>query len=303
MKDRNSMKKLPQIQSGITQPKWTGKLLFILILFIASCQTTSQFDKILAEFHNPNSEYVMVAAHRAAHTIHPENSLPAIQHAIDLGADIIELDVKVSKDGIPFIMHDGTINRTTNGTGDGEKYTLEELKKFRLKNNDGTLSDETIPTFEEALNLTRGKTLIDIDIKTSQLKPIVDVVKKNNMANQVFWFDNDYDGLKEVRIMEPNSIFMPRAYSYEMADSALKVFNPAVVHIDPSFYTEEVTALIRNNGARIWINALGEPDQLIRAGKTEEAMTELLKHKANVIQTDEPEKIIQYLTSAGLRNQ
>ena len=145
------MKKLTQIQPGLNSLKRTGKLLFIVIFFIASCQTNSQFDKILGEFHNSKSDYVMVAAHRAAHNIHPENSLPAIQHAIDLGVDIIELDVKVSKDGIPFLMHDGTIDRTTNGTGDGEAYTMEELKKLRLKNNDGSLSDETVPTFEEAL--------------------------------------------------------------------------------------------------------------------------------------------------------
>ena len=295
------MEKIIQIQSLLNRLKLTGKLLLI-VLFIAACASGSRFDKILADFHNSESGYVMVAAHRAAHKIHPENSLPAIQRAIDLGVDIIELDVKVSKDGVPFIMHDGTIDRTTNGTGDGEEYTIKELKSFRLKNNDGTFSNETIPTFEEALNITRGKALVDIDIKTNQLKPIVDVVKKNNMVDQVFWFDNDYDGLKEVRILEPKSIFMPRAYSYEMADSALKVFNPAVVHIDPSFYTKEVTSLIRDHGARIWINALGEPDQLIRDGRTEEAMTELLKHKANVIQTDEPEKVIQYLSSVGLHD-
>ena len=87
-----------------------------------------------------------------------------------------------------------------------------------------------------------------------------------------------------------------------MADSALKVFSPAVIHIDPSFYTSEVTTLIRNNGARIWINALGNSDRLIRSGKIEEAMSELLKFNANVIQTDEPEKIIQYLESKGLRD-
>lgn len=280
-----------------------NKLLNILIVFflLSACNTGSNFTKISKEFHNPNSEYVMVAAHRASHKIYPENSLPAIQHAIDLGVDIIELDVKVSKDGIPFLMHDGTINRTTNGTGDGEEYSMEELKKFRLKNSDGTLSNETIPTFEEALNITRGKAMVDIDIKTSHLKQINEVVQKTRTVKQVFYFDNDYDGLKEVRAMESKSIFMPRAYSYEMADSALNVFSPAVIHIDPSFYTNEVTTLIRNNGARIWINSLGDSDELIRSGKIEEAMDELLKFRANVIQTDEPEKIIQYLISKGLR--
>lgn len=278
-------------------------ILFMVLAFVlAACQTQSSFDQLLDRFHNAESEYVMVAAHRAAHKIHPENSLPAIQHAIDLGVDIIELDVKVSKDGVPVLMHDGTINRTTNGEGDPEEYTLKELKAFRLMNNDGSHSDLTIPTFEEALALTKGKAMIDIDIKTSKLKPIVNLIKKTGTVGEVFYFDNDYNGLKEVREMESRSIFMPRAYSYEMADSALRVFQPAVIHIDPSFYTPEVCELIRSNGARIWINALGKPDRMINAGNTAEAIDALLTHGANVIQTDEPEKLIAYLKSKGLRN-
>lgn len=294
------MKKINQLSISVSL-KSLGKLLFIVTLFLASCQPKSNINKILTEFHDAKSEYVMVAAHRAAHNIHPENSLSAIQHAIDMGVDIIELDVKVSKDSVAFLMHDGTIDRTTNGTGDGENYTMAELKKLRLKNNDGTLSDETIPTFEEALNLTKGKAMVDIDIKTSHLKEINDIVQKTKTVREVFYFDNDYDALKETLAMEPNTMLMPRAYSIEMADSAIIVFNPEVIHLDPSFYTKEVTELISNSGARIWINALGDTDRLIVAGKINEAMNDILKYGANIIQTDQPEKLIGYLESKGLR--
>jgi glycerophosphoryl diester phosphodiesterase len=294
------MKKInPVISANL---KSLGKLFFLITLFLASCQPKGNFDKVLSEFHDTNSEYVMVAAHRAAHNIHPENSIPAIQHSIDMGVDIIELDVKVSKDGVPFLMHDGTIDRTTNGTGDGEDYTIAELKKLRLMNNDGTLSEETIPTFEEALNVTKGKAMVDIDIKTSHLKEINEVVQKTKTVKEVFYFDNNYDGLKETIAMEQKTMLMPRAYSIEMADSAITVFSPEVIHIDPSFYTKEVTELISNSGARIWINALGDTDRLVVAGKIDEAMNSLLKNGANIIQTDQPEKLIQYLESKGLRN-
>jgi glycerophosphoryl diester phosphodiesterase len=244
----------------------------------------------------------MVAAHRAAHNNHPENSLPAIQHTIDLGVDIVELDVKVTKDNVVVLMHDATINRTTNGTGNPEDYTLLELKKFRLKKGDGTLTDETIPTFEDALLLIRDKIMVDIDIKTSHLKPIIDVIKKTKTQSQVFYFDNDYDALKEIRSWEKEAMFMPRAYSYQMADSALKEFNPKIIHIDNSTNTKKMTDLIRNNNARVWINALGSPDDLIRNGVAEEAMNRLLKYNANIIQTDEPKLLIEYLKSVGLRN-
>ena len=125
-------------------------------------------------------------------------------------------------------------------------------------------------------------------------------VKKTNTVSQVFFFDNDYDALKEVLSYEPKMMMMPRAYSYQMADSALKVFHPKVVHIDPSFYSEDVSYLIRTNNSRIWINALGEPDDLIRNGNAEQAMNKLLQFNANVIQTDEPELLIKYLNQHKL---
>lgn len=271
------------------------------LLFI-SFAPVKKSDVILKHLKDANSGYVMVAAHRAGHNGHPENSLSAWQHAIETGVDIIETDVKVTKDSVVVLMHDGKINRTTNGTGNPEDYTLADLKKFRLKMADGTVTDETIPTFEDALELAKGKVLIDIDIKTSHLKPVADVVMKLDCQSQVIYFDNDYDALRKVLSMEPGAMLMPRAYSFRMADSALKIFSAKVIHIDDSFYTRELTDLIRGKNSRIWINALGEPDEKIRNGKTGQAVSELLRFGANIIQTDEPEKLIPYLESAGKRD-
>lgn len=166
---------------------------------------------------------------------------------------------------------------------------------------DGTVTTEHLATLEEALNLVKGKAIVDIDIKNSNLKPVTDIIKKTGTAHQVCFFDNDYDALKEVLTLLPEALLMPRAYSYQMADSALKVFEPEVIHIDESFYTAELTSLIKSKNARIWINALGEPDDQIRNGKAEQALHDLLKHGANIIQTDEPEKLIGILKENGLR--
>ena len=100
--------------------------------------------------------------------------------------------------------------------------------------------------------------------------------------------------------MLPEALLMPRAYDYNMADSALNVFSPEVIHIDESFYTQELTSLIRSKNARIWINALGEPDDQIRNGQSDIALQNLLKHGANIIQTDEPELLIQLLEKKRL---
>lgn len=72
----------------------------------------------------------MVVSHRGDWRNAPENSLQAFQNCIDMGVDMVELDLKKTKDGELILMHDGTLDRTTNGTGKPEDYTLAELKNF-----------------------------------------------------------------------------------------------------------------------------------------------------------------------------
>ena len=277
------------------------KRIFSAVLFIFYVSVSFAQDAvedIRKVFLDANSEIVLVAAHRAAHNHYPENSLPAIQKAIDLGVDIVELDVKVTKDGVAVLMHDGTIDRTTTGSGKPSDYTLEELRRFRLIHKKDT-TDEQIPTFEEALKLVKNHMLVDIDIKTDQLDPVIEAIKNQECEDQVFFFDNDYHSLQYVRDSDPEFMLMPRAYSYEMADSAIVRFKPEVVHIDFSFYNEEVVELIKTGNARIWINALGSIDPALGTKNEDKAMDKLLKFGANIIQTNQPKLLLEAL---GKRN-
>lgn len=272
-------------------------ILFTGFSFTIAAQTP--IESISVSFLDSDSKIVLVAAHRAAHQKYPENSLPAIEEAIRLGVDIVELDVKVTRDGIPVLMHDRTIDRTTNGRGKPSDYTLQELRNFKLL-HEGEVTEEDIPTFEEALKYTKGKVLIDIDIKTDRLDPIIEVIQRLGAVNQVFWFDSDYEALEHVRAADKDFMLMPRAYSLEMADSAIARFQPEVIHIDFSFYTEEVVRLIKSNGARIWINALGTPDLAFGTEKEGEALDNLLKNGANIIQTDQPQLLLIALRKRGI---
>src|SRR6187431_1738990 len=127
--------------------------------FIAHAQSSAvAIRRILLDSGSPT---VLVAAHRAAHNVYPENSLKAIQASIKLGVDIIEIDVKVSKDGVPFLMHDRTMDRTTNGKGDPEELTWEELQKLHIVDK-GKSTSYKIPSLEQALELADGKILVDL---------------------------------------------------------------------------------------------------------------------------------------------
>lgn len=259
-------------------------------------QQTAQ--AIRKRFSDPAT--VLVAAHRSVHNHYPENSLPAFQAALDAGVDIIETDVKVTKDGIPVLMHDRTINRTTNGKGDPETYTYAELNQCFLKDAQGQLTAYKIPTLEELLRLTKGKILIDLDMKTDKLEPVLQVIRKTGTEKQVIFFDDDVTMLKRIEQADPNYMLMPRAHSQATADSLLTLFKPEVVHIDFTFYNPTVTNRIKQNSARVWINALGDPDRLLKSGQTEQALTSLLGNGANIIQTDEPELWLKTLKARRL---
>ena len=242
-----------------------------------------------------------MASHRATHHVYPENSLKAIQASIDLGVDIIEIDVKVSKDGIPFLMHDRTMDRTTNGKGDPEELTWDELQQLSIVDK-GKKTSYKIPSLEAALELADGKILVDLDLKTDRVDKIMAVVKRLDMKESVFFFDSDYDVLSRIKAADKDFMIMPRAYSIGQVDSAIMMFDPPVVHIDFSFYNSECVQLIKNSYARTWINALGEYDKELKAGNSKQALKKLLGNGASIIQTDEPELLLRALEKYGYRS-
>ncbi len=110
---------------------------------------------------------ILVAAHRGYWRGAPENSLPAFEQAIGHGADMIELDVMRTSDGQLVLMHDTTVDRTTNGTGSVASKTLAQIKALRLKKGLGgaqaEVTGEQVPTLKEALQLIDNRALINLD--------------------------------------------------------------------------------------------------------------------------------------------
>jgi glycerophosphoryl diester phosphodiesterase len=273
---------------------------FFLLVVCSIAWGQQRADAIRRTFLDASSREILVASHRATHNVYPENSLKAIQESIRLGVDIIEIDVKVSSDGIPFLMHDRTMDRTTTGKGDPEELTWEELQKLSIVNK-GKKTSYKIPSLEEALELADGKIIVDLDLKTDRLDRIMEVVKRLDMKESVFFFDSDYDALSRIQSANKDFMIMPRAYSVGQADTAILMFDPPVVHIDFSFYNTECAQLIRNSNARIWINSLGDCDRELRAGKTRRVLKKLLGNGATIIQTDEPELLLKALEKYGYR--
>ena len=100
---------------------------------------------------------VSVISHRGDWRNTPENSIRAIQNCIDLGVNMVEIDIKKTKDNELILLHDKTLDRTTTGKGLPQDYTLAEIKQMRLRNGAGVATSHQIPTLEEAMIVAKGK--------------------------------------------------------------------------------------------------------------------------------------------------
>ena len=139
-------------------------LLLILLLIISIGTPAKDRAEKLRDnlFHNP--KYVTIVAHRGDWRNHPENSIPAFQSCIEMGIDMIEIDIQRTKDGELVLMHDRTVDRCTNGKGKIADMTYDEIQKLRLRpQHNASITRNHIPTLEEVLNLCKGKILINID--------------------------------------------------------------------------------------------------------------------------------------------
>ncbi|KAA5276649.1 glycerophosphodiester phosphodiesterase family protein, partial [Bacteroides eggerthii] len=142
------------------------KKVYLFLLLCVCIQLSWGQDRateIRNTFLSGNTSLLLVVAHRADWRNAPENSLQGIQNCIDMGVDMVEIDLKKTKDGHLVLMHDKLINRTMNGKGRPEDYTLAELKALRLKNGAGCKTRHQIPTFEEVMTLCKGKIMVNVD--------------------------------------------------------------------------------------------------------------------------------------------
>ena len=277
-------------------------LLFTLVFVAILAGAQSNLDSILYDFHN-RPDRVLVASHRAAHANYPENSIAAMKEAIRIGVDIIEADVRETKDGVLVMMHDKSIDRTTTGKGLVEAMTYAELQQVFLLHN-GVASAERIPTFKEVLALVKGKVMLDIDYKAEgkrAAKNTVKFIRKTKTEQQTLFFLYDYKDAPSFYKMNKRLQFLIRAYSKEDVDGFISqgIAAPAI-HADDKFYNDSLMAVIRGKGMRLWMNALGKYDDAEKKQKNSGFDALLSMKYTNIVQTDLPEELLSYLKLKGL---
>lgn len=261
-------------------------------------------------FRNP--KYVTVVAHRGDWRNHPENSIPAFQSCIDMGIDMIEIDVRRTKDGQLILMHDPTVDRCTNGKGKVADLTYDEIQKLRLRpQHNASITRNHIPTLEEVLVLCKGKILINIDKGYDYFQQVYELMEKTGTTNQVIIkSSNSLDKMKrENGAILDKVIYMPIVNLNDAnAEKALDEFisiHPVAIECCIGKYDENVGRLlqkVRDAGIKIWLNSIWaslcdghDDDRAVELGEPDESWGWLLDRGGTVIQSDRPLDLLQYL--------
>lgn len=163
----------------------------------------------------PRNWPVLVIAHRGFSGAAPENTLAAFQKAIEIGSDLVELDVQLSKDKKVVVIHDPTLQRTTTGAGKVIDFNLEELKRFDAGVKfSSKFAGERIPSLLEVLSLAKSKVGLNIEIKSGFLEPsavheladqALKEVEKAGMIDQVLFSSFHAPALDRIRRKNPTA--------------------------------------------------------------------------------------------------
>jgi len=234
-----------------------------------------------------------VISHRGEHLSHPENTLPAFQAAIDAGADYFELDVRTTSDGRLVLMHDGTVDRTTNGSGKVRELTFEQIRqldagaKFAAK-----FAGTKVPTFEEALSLAHGKIGVYVDCKDIAPADLIAALQKGDMSSKVVIYGGR-GFLKHVIELAPSLKVMPEADDAATLAKLEDDLHPPVVAFDAGDFKDDVIAVAKKANSDIYVDRLWTADNLTN-------WQDALDRGAAGIQTDHPAELVAYLRSRGL---
>ena len=300
------------------------KIIFSLLALVVafSAMAEKHTDKLLRELNNPKSEYVFVISHRADWRNFPENSLEAIESAIKMGVDIIELDIHRTADGELVVCHDKTINRTTNGKGKISELTLDYIKSRNLRAGHNAVTRYKMPTLEEALDVCKGRVLINLDKGINYYDQVMEMLVKRDMVGQVLIKSSkSAAAMKEFFAKhEKNMLYMPIInYNTKSWDKHEQLFADYLASDLPYIAVEmcwdgtlpnekKVFNKVLKSGKRLWINTLwgklcgGKEngyDDDAAVGNEDKIYGKILSYGTSMIQTDRPAMLIKYLDSKG----
>ena len=282
-----------------------------------AAETTDKARFVRAELHNPSSRYVVVVSHRGDWRNWPENSIPAIESVIGMGVDIMELDLKLTKDSVLVLCHDKTIDRTTNGRGRVCDITYDSIRRCVLKTGHGVKTTHRMPTLREALEVCKDRIVVNVDQGYEYYDLVLAVTEELGVTDQILIKGKRSTDAVAAKFAEHprNMMYMPIIDILKPQGQKLfgeymsKGIVPLAYEVCWDEYTPEVKDCMEKvveSGSKLWVNSLWESlcgglcdDAAWESGDPGSVYGKLLDRGATMIQTDRPELLISYLRSQG----
>jgi len=208
----------------------------------------------------------LVVAHRGLSPGMPENTIAAFRRAIDMGVYAIELDLRATADGQPVVMHDATVDRTTNGSGAVSGMTLSQIEALDAGSKSApAFAGERVPSFADVLSLVApSRTRLLVDIKTSrnmQLADVLRMIREHGMTDRVIIGVRTLDDLRRVKAIEPHVTaiaLIPTPISIDaFADAGADIIRlwSDWIAADQGAAASGLMAKVRARGKPLWIMA------------------------------------------------
>lgn len=291
-------------------------LLTIVVAFVglgAFAQT--HVDKTRQKLFDKHDKEVLVVAHRGDWRYAPENSLAAIENAINMGVDVVEIDIQKTKDGQLILMHDKTLNRTTTGKGAVSEWILDSIKNLNLKNGIAIRTIHKVPTLEEALLLSKGRIMLNLDKAYDVFDEVYALLEKTGTVDHIIMKGSaSYSKVKEQfgkyldKVIYMPIVNLDKPDAQYMIDEFVKELNPVAFEFlyvkDSNPLPKELATSLKGKSL-IWYNTLwdtmaGGHDDDMSLKDPDKGYGYLIDElNAKIIQTDRPQYLIDYLKKIG----
>jgi glycerophosphoryl diester phosphodiesterase len=233
----------------------------------------------------------LIAGHRMATPFAPENSLSALRAAVLLGVDIVETDVRLTADGQVVILHDGTVDRTLEGTGEVAALTLVEIQAMpmRADGRAGDFSCDRAPTLDEIFAVASGKIVVELEVKSTEAGVIAaEYLRDHALYTEAFLLCSRSE-CEAIRAVVPDAPIMSRPeVPAEVAMELDYDPPPILVHVDPTDGFASTFEAIAAAGAKPFANAFLHADLTAASGGGFDGYPAMFDSGLSVVQCELP---------------
>ncbi len=195
---------------------------------------------------------IEIVVHRGANRQAPENTIASARKAIESGADYVEFDVHRSKDGVHYIIHDRTLDRTTNGTGLVSQATSDYIDGLDAGSWFGhEFAGERVPRLYEYLQWIKGKAKVYFDIKDGDLNEIIQMVYELGLEKDCFFWFGDSEKAKNLRSLDPDLALKINARTIKQLDSLVPIYNPQIIECGIVDLTDDFINACHERGLKV----------------------------------------------------